>query len=71
MLVLEYVNETQAGYEVIISGPKGRVRICDLVWIVDRQDLLEVNYWSAWGVINGIYHCCLSIPGKVALLPPQ
>jgi hypothetical protein len=41
----------------------------ELVWITDRVDILEIYYWEAWAVLQGAYHCCLSIPGKVALLP--
>ena len=55
---------------VVIKGPMGMILIRDLVWMpVDRQDLLEICYWEAWAVLQGAYHCCLSIPGKVALLP--
>jgi hypothetical protein len=43
----------------------------DLTWIVDRADILEVYYWEAWAVLQGAYHCCFSIPGKVTLLPPK
>jgi hypothetical protein len=43
----------------------------DLVWIADRSDILEIYYWEAWAVLQGAYHCCFSIPGKVALLPPK
>jgi hypothetical protein len=64
MLKLESVCEQTA----VISGPVGRIQICDLVWIVDREDILECYYWEAWAVLNGSYHCCLSIPGKVQLL---
>jgi len=71
MLILESIDQTSTGIDAVIQGPRGRLLLRDLVWIVDRQDLLEVNYWAAWGVICGIYHCCLSIPGKVTLLPPQ
>jgi len=56
---------------VVIKGPVGVIRICDLVWCTaDRQDLLEVYYWESWAVLNGAYHCCFSIPGKVSLLKP-
>jgi hypothetical protein len=54
-----------------IEGSQGTIEIRDLVWITDRQDLLEIYYWSAWAVLTGAYHCCLSIPGKVSLLPPN
>ena len=56
---------------VVINGPVGAIRICDLVWCpADRQDLLERYYWEAWAVLNGAYHCCFSLPGKVTLLKP-
>ena len=57
---------------VTIAGPKGVIEIRDLVWCpTDRQDLLEINYWSAWSVLQGAYHCCFSIPGKVLLIPDK
>ena len=56
---------------VTINGPVGVIRICDLVWCPpDRLDLLEIYYWEAWAVLNGAYHCCFSLPGKVSLLKP-
>jgi hypothetical protein len=56
---------------VVIKGPVGVIRICDLVWCpADRQDLLAIYYWESWAVLNGAYHCCFSIPGKVSLLQP-
>jgi hypothetical protein len=58
-------------YTVIISGPQGRIQIQELVWCADRRDILEIYYWEAWAVLEGAYHCCLSIPGKVTLLPPN
>lgn len=64
MLTLEYC----LGSTAIIAGPQGRILIRDLVWITDRQDLLEILYWNSWGVLQGCYHCCLSIPGKIQLL---
>jgi hypothetical protein len=51
-----------------VKGPIGTIEMRDLVWIVDRQDLLEIYYWEAWAVLQGAYHCCWSIPGKVKLL---
>jgi len=54
-----------------ILGPQGIIEIRDLVWVTDREDILAIYYWEAWAVLNGAYHCCLSIPGKVQLLPPQ
>jgi hypothetical protein len=56
---------------VCIKGPVGVIRICDLVWCPeDRMDLLEIYYWESWAVLQGAYHCCFSIPGKVTLLKP-
>lgn len=56
-------------YSAQIRGPIGTIEMLDLVWIVDRQDLLAIYYWEAWAVVQGAYHCCWSIPGKVTLLP--
>jgi hypothetical protein len=52
-----------------IAGPRGTIELRELVWIADRADILEIYYWEAWAVLNGAYHCCLSIPGKVLLIP--
>jgi hypothetical protein len=55
----------------VIKGPMGVIRIQDLVWCpADRLDLLEIYYWESWAVLQGAYHCCFSIPGKVTLLQP-
>ena len=54
----------------VITGPVGVIEIRDLVWIVDRADILDLYYWESWGVLQGAYHCCFSIPGKVTLLKP-
>jgi hypothetical protein len=54
---------------VVIKGPAGLIRIQDLVWCPkDRLDILEIYYWESWAVLQGAYHCCFSIPGKVTLL---
>jgi hypothetical protein len=54
---------------VEIQGPMGVIRIHELVWCPkDRQDLLEIYYWESYCVLQGGYHCCFSIPGKVELL---
>ena len=54
---------------VEIQGPVGVIRIYDLVWCpAHRQDLLEIYYWESYAVLQGGYHCCFSIPGKVELL---
>ena len=58
-------------YTAEIAGPQGVIQMRDLTWIVDRADILETYYWEAWGVLQGAYHCCFSIPGKVTLLPPK
>jgi hypothetical protein len=68
MLMLESVHNVNGLYAAIISGPQGRIQILDLVWIVDREDILEIYYWESWAVLQGAYHCCFSIPGKVTLL---
>lgn len=70
MLSLELVeqNQTNSLLRAVIAGPMGRIQIHDLVWIVDRTDLLEIYYWESWAVLQGAYHCCFSIPGKVQLL---
>jgi hypothetical protein len=70
MLRLEYSEQQHTGlWQAIIAGPQGRIQLNDLVWIVDRLDILEIYYWESWGVLQGAYHCCFSIPGKVVLLP--
>jgi hypothetical protein len=69
MIQAESILETQQGYSAVLKGPKGRIQMNELVWITDRVDILEIYYWEAWAVLQGAYHCCLSIPGKVALLP--
>jgi len=58
-------------YTAEIAGPQGVIQMRDLTWIVDRADILEIYYWEAWAVLQGAYHCCFSIPGKVSLLPPH
>jgi hypothetical protein len=70
MLNLELVqqNKDNSLYRAVIQGPVGRIQIDDLVWIVDRSDILECYYWESWAVLQGAYHCCFSIPGKVTLL---
>jgi len=69
--MIEKLNILDTNY-VILAGPKGFIQIFDLVWCPDdRQDLLHIFYWESWGVLNGAYHCCFSIPGKVFLLKPN
>ena len=54
-----------------IQGPRGLIMIRDLVWITDREDILACYYWESWAVLNGAYHCCFSIPGKVLLIEQE
>jgi hypothetical protein len=69
MLRLEYSEQLHTGlWQATIAGPQGRIQLNDLVWITDRPDILEIYYWESWGVLQGAYHCCFSIPGKVILL---
>jgi hypothetical protein len=69
MLELIYVTKTDPGLWLArIRGPYGVIEIRDLVWVIDRQDLLEIYYRESWAVLNGAYHCCFSIPGKVLLI---
>jgi hypothetical protein len=68
MLTLVYATG-ERNCTVRIKGPVGVIEIRDLVWCPpNRQDLLEVYYWESWAVLQGAYHCCFSIPGKVQLL---
>lgn len=69
MIQAESIVKTTMGYSAVLAGPKGRIQLNDLVWIANRRDILDIYYWEAWSVTQGAYHCCLSIPGKVALLP--
>lgn len=69
MITLEYhARNSQNRWDCVIQGPGGRIQMCDLMWVEDRRDLVEMYYWDAWSVIQGNYHCCLSVPGKVSLL---
>jgi hypothetical protein len=70
MLTIVYATG-ESNCTVAIKGPVGVIEIKDLVWCpADRQDLLEIYYWESWAVLQGAYHCCFSIPGKVVLLKP-
>jgi hypothetical protein len=70
MLQLIHMSEqSNQLWRAVIKGPVGVIEIRDLVWIVDRADILDLYYWESWGVLQGAYHCCFSIPGKVTLLP--
>lgn len=72
MLTLTRAKQEQDQlYTAEILGPRGTILMRDLVWIVDRADILAIYYWEAWAVLQGAYHCCFSIPGKVTLLPPK
>jgi hypothetical protein len=69
MLTLSACDRNASGtYTAQITGPKGTVEIRDIVWIDDREDVLMIFYWESWAVLQGAYHCCLSIPGKVLLI---
>jgi hypothetical protein len=68
-LVMESKTALDPGWDAVIAGPVGRLLLKDLMWIEPREDILEMYYWDAWGVLQGMYHCCWSIPGKVTLLP--
>ena len=71
MLILVRQQQQNNGlWTAVILGIHGSIEIRDLVWVTDRQDLLECYYWESWAVLNGAYHCCFSIPGKVSLLTP-
>jgi hypothetical protein len=72
MYMLTVIESTgEYNTTVKIQGPRGVIEIRDLVWCPrDRQDLLEIYYWESWAVLQGAYHCCFSIPGKVSLLQP-
>jgi hypothetical protein len=72
MLTLTRAEQDQHNlYTAEILGPCGTILMRDLIWIADRADILEIYYWEAWAVLQGAYHCCFSIPGKVTLLPPN
>jgi hypothetical protein len=68
MLTLTHCELTATGYLARIQGPKGTIELSELVWITDRKDILEIYYWESWAVLQGAYHCCLSIPGRVLLI---
>jgi hypothetical protein len=63
------IQQSDQLWLAVIKGPVGSIEIRDLVWVVDRADILDLYYWESWGVLQGAYHCCFSIPGKVTLLP--
>lgn len=68
LYIKQLETESTGLLTVDIAGPKGTVRIHQVVWIEDRQDLLEIFYWESWAVLQGAYHCCFSLPGKVLLV---
>jgi hypothetical protein len=70
MCMLTLVDSTgEYNCTVTIKGPVGAIRIHDLVWCPkDRLDLWEIYYWESYAVLQGAYHCCFSLPGKVQLL---
>jgi hypothetical protein len=67
--LIDHGLNSQGLWDCRIQGPKGTIQILDLVWVTDRQDLLAIYYWESWAVLQGAYHCCFSIPGKVLLIP--
>lgn len=67
--LIKHCAQTNGLWTAEIQGPQGTIRICDLVWVTDREDILECYYWESWAVLQGAYHCCFSTPGKVSLLP--
>ena len=60
------MKASRQGYDAEIAGSRGSVIIRDLVYCEDRPDLLEIYYVSAVAVLDGHYHCCMSVPGKVS-----
>lgn len=69
MLELIYHSKNENSlWDCRIRGPRGTIEIRDLVWITDRQDILEIYYRESSAVLAGAYHCCFSIPGKVLLI---
>ena len=68
IVLVSMVEDDILGTTAVISGPCGTIEIRELLWCVDREDILEGYYWQAWAVIQGAYHCCFSIPGKLTLL---
>lgn len=67
LTLLSLEIELDRTYTATISGPMGCITVKELVWMADRPDLIAVIYWQGWAVINGAWHCCLSLPGKVSL----
>lgn len=68
LTLINYREESNQLWTAQITGPVGTIEMRELVWIVDRQDLLAIYYWEAYAVTQGAYHCCWSLPGKVKLL---
>jgi hypothetical protein len=68
LTLLAQAQNDQGLYSCQIQGPRGCIEIRDLVWVTDRQDLLAIYYWESWAVLQGAYHCCFSIPGRVLLI---
>ena len=65
-------NALQDSGTAVLHGPQGHILVQDLEWCPrDREDLLSIYYWESWSVLQGAYHCCFSLPGKVSLLPPD
>ena len=68
LLLISHEQTANNLYNAVVKGPVGSIEMRELTWIVDRQDLLSIYYWEAWAVVQGGYHCCWSIPGKIKLL---
>ena len=68
LTLLDCEQNSQGLWLCRIQGPYGVIEIRDLVWITDRRDLLEIYYRESWAVLQGAYHCCFSIPGKILLI---
>jgi len=68
LTLIDHGQNSQGLWDCRIRGPRGTIQILDLVWVVDRPDILEIYYWESWAVLQGAYHCCFSIPGKVSLI---
>lgn len=70
-ITLRTLTQTATGYTCLLEGAYGCILVQDLVWMEDREDLKTILYAEAWAVLQGSFHCCLSLPGKVQLLTQQ
>jgi hypothetical protein len=57
--------QTARGFTAVVRGREKTVIMRELVWIADRQELIDIYYEQAVSVSQGEYHCCLSRPGKL------